>query len=126
MNVEFGPVEKALNSLQKAVATPPRNDLERDGVIQRFEYSFELTWKIAKRVLARNGIEAQSPRSVIRELAQQGFIADAELWMLLLEARNYTSHTYNESTAQWVFSQAAQFLFEAEILVAKLRVEASK
>ncbi len=126
MRVEFGPVERALESLRKAVANPPRNDLERDGVIQRFEYSFELTWKTAKRVLARAGVDAQSPRAVIRELAQQGLIADAELWMLLLEARNYTSHTYNESTAQWVFSQASRFLLEAELLVAKLKAETVK
>jgi hypothetical protein len=63
---------------------------------------------------------------VIRELAQQSLIADADLWMLLLEARNYTSHTYNESTAQWVFSQASRFLLEAELLVAKLKAETVK
>jgi nucleotidyltransferase substrate binding protein (TIGR01987 family) len=126
MHVEFGPVEKALNSLKQALANPPQNDLERDGVIQRFEYSFELTWKTAKRALAKTGINAESPRAVIRELAQQGFIADAELWMLLPDARNYTSQTYNESTAQWVFSQAARFLSESEILMERLKAETRK
>jgi hypothetical protein len=63
---------------------------------------------------------------VIRELAQQGFIADAELWMLLPDARNYTSQTYNESTAQWVFSQAARFLSESEILMERLKAETRK
>ena len=60
MYVEFGPLERALHSLLQAVVCPPRNDLESAAVINRFEYSFNLTWKTSKRVLARTGIDAQS------------------------------------------------------------------
>ena len=125
MDIEFGVVEKALASLRAGLAHPPRNDLERDGVIQRFEYSFEVVWKVAKRFLNKSGVPSASPRAVIRDLAQQGHISDARRWMLMLEARNYTSHTYKEEVAKWVFSLCAPFLQEAEVLVAKLKLEAN-
>lgn len=126
MDIEFAPVDRALASLHDALAQPPKNDLERDGVIQRFEYSFELVWKIGKRVLHEIGIKSHSPRSVIRDLAQQGLLDDADAWMRILSARNYTSHTYNEDTAKWVFSLCKPFLTAAEALVFKLKKEAAK
>ncbi len=126
MNIDFSLVDRALASLRDALAHAPNNDLERDGVIQRFEYSFELVWKIGKRVLDKIGVKSHSPRSVIRDLAQQGFLVDAEAWMLTLTARNYTSHTYNEDTANWVFSMCKPFLDAAEDLVFKLKAEAKK
>jgi nucleotidyltransferase substrate binding protein (TIGR01987 family) len=123
MDVDFEKLDKALGSLRSALSQPPRNDLERDGVIQRFEYCFELLWKTSKRALKSFGVESASPRSVIRDLARQGFITDAEEWMMLLEARNYTSHTYNEITAQWVFSKCSVFLLLAGELIQKLKAE---
>ena len=126
MNIEFGIVDNALASLCKALSQPPKNDLERDGVIQRFEYSFELIWKVAKRVLNRAGVPSASPRAVIRHLAQQGFLENAEGWLTFLNARNYTSHTYNEAVAMWVFSQCEPFAQAAEKLLAKLKDELKK
>ncbi|MEI8026957.1 MAG: nucleotidyltransferase substrate binding protein [Pseudomonadota bacterium] len=126
MVVEFGVLERAVASLREALARPPANDLERDGVIQRFEYTFELMWKTSKRVLDTMGIKSNSPRSVIRDLAQQGFISDASAWMVMLNARNYTSHIYDESVAKWVFSVCAPFLHAAETLILKLKAEVKK
>ena len=126
MDIEFAPVDRALASLRVALAHAPNNDLERDGVIQRFEYSFELVWKIGKRVLDKMGVKSHSPRSVIRDLAQQGLLLDADAWMRILTARNYTSHTYNEDTARWVFSLCGPFLAAADDLVLKLKAEAAR
>lgn len=126
MVVEFGVLERAVASLKEALARPPANDLERDGVIQRFEYTFELMWKTSKRVLDAMGIKSNSPRSVIRDLAQQGFISDASAWMVMLNARNYTSCIYDESVAKWVFSVCAPFLHAAETLILKLKAEVKK
>ncbi len=126
MHVEFGVLERAVASLQEGLARPPANDLERDGVIQRFEYTFELTWKTSKRVLDGMGIKSNSPRSVIRDLANQGFISDASAWLEMLHARNYTSHIYNESVAKWVFSVCSPFLLAAEKLILKLKAEVGK
>jgi nucleotidyltransferase substrate binding protein (TIGR01987 family) len=80
MGVDFQRLDKVLQSLRCALDQPPLNDLERDGVVQRFECCFELLWKTSKRVLHSVGIEPASPRSVIRDLARQGFINDAEEW----------------------------------------------
>ena len=126
MDIDFALVDRALASLHVALAQAPKNDLERDGVIQRFEYSFELVWKIGKRVLDEMGVKSHSPRSVIRDLAQQGFLIDGDAWMRILTARNYTSHTYNEDTARWVFSLCKPFLAAAEDLVSRLKAETAK
>lgn len=64
--ISFEPLENALTSLKSALVPPPKNDRERDGAIQRFGYTFELAWKLAKRVLAKNGIDSASPKAVIR------------------------------------------------------------
>lgn len=126
MLILFDKVDAAIASLKKALQAPPANDLERDGVIQRFEYSFEAIWKVGKRVLAKMGVTSTSPRAVIRDLAQQGLLADPRSWMLFLEARNYTSHTYDEATAQWVFSQSGPFLQAAEELLKALKTEVTR
>lgn len=91
--------------------------------MQRFECCFDLLWKTSKRALQSFGVESASPRSVIRDLARQDFIADAEEWMMLLEATNDTSHTYNETTAQWVFFKCSDFLMLGYELIHKLEAE---
>ena len=126
MVVEFGVLERAVASLKEALSRPPANDLERDGVIQRFEYTFELLWKTSKRALDTMDIKSSSPRSVIRDLAQQGLISDGSAWMAMLYARNYTSRIYNESVAKWVFSVCLPFLHAAESLILKLKAEVQR
>ena len=75
-----------------------------DATIQRFEFCFELAWKLMKSALAYEGIEASSPRSSIREGWKQGLIDSAEKWLDMLEKRNLSSHTYNETTAMDVYN----------------------
>jgi nucleotidyltransferase substrate binding protein (TIGR01987 family) len=74
-------------------------------------------------VLGQVGIFSNSPKSVIRDLAQQGFIEDPKVWLKFLLARNYTSHTYEESTARWVFEESKLFIVEAEFLLSRLERE---
>lgn len=121
--IDFSSLEKALEQLTQATSAEPANDLERDGVIQRFEYTFELAWKAGKRVLKNRGIESLSPKSVIRDLAQQQFIASAELWMKFLVARNHSSHTYQQTTAEEVHEMAKQFPAECRSLLEKFKKE---
>lgn len=123
--IEFDHVERALLSLTEALARPPANDLERDGAIQRFEFTFEALWKIGQRVLAREGVSSTSPKSVIRDLAAQGMLPDALRWMDFLEARSLTSHTYLERNAQKVFAQLPDFLTSAQALLKRLKVRAA-
>ena len=121
MNITLSPLNQAIQSLQAALVPPPANDRERDGAIQRFEYTFELTWMAGKKVLELYGITSTSPRNVIRDLAQQGWIASAEAWLAFLAARNATTHTYEAKTAEEVFLAAQSFLPEVQALAHKLQ-----
>lgn len=124
IKVDFSKLEKALLSLEEALIPPPANTRERDGAIQRFEYTFELTWKTAKRILLNVGIETDSPKSVIRELGRAGWVTNPELWMDFLDARNKTSHNYEELISDQVFSLVPFFAQEARQLLEVLRSKA--
>lgn len=121
MVVHFTAYDRSLASLEAALQPPPRNDRERDGAIQRFEYSFETVWKTAKRVLQDSGVTSTSPRDVIRDCAAQTWIEDADLWFQFLAMRNRTSHAYDAKTAEEVFNGLAGFLEEAKKLGVKLK-----
>ena len=86
---------------------------ERAGTIQAFEYCFELSWKIMKRLLEERGRIANSPREVFRMGALEGFIPDSEIWFDFLRKRNLTVHTYNHNEAEEVLSICE--IFSAEI-----------
>lgn len=121
--IRFDILETALKTLKESLEPPPHNLRERDGSIQRFEYTFELTWKVAKRVLGEQGIEALTPKNVIRELAHQGWIENPEIWFSFLSARNQSSHTHKELTAVQVFQAASQFPASCESLIKRLKQE---
>ena len=73
------------------------SDLEREGVIQRFEYTFELAWKLLKDYLEYSGVEIDkvTPRNVIKEAFAAKLIDDGNDWIDMLGARNNMSHMYN-------------------------------
>ena len=73
------------------------NDLEKEGVIQRFEYTFELSWNTLKDRLEYDGIvmESVTPRNVIRTAAATGLITDGQTWINMLDDRRNTSHRYD-------------------------------
>ncbi len=72
--------------------------LEKEGVVQRFEYSFELAWKTAKDYLEESGvvITPLTPRQVIKEAFAAKVIADGQVWINMLDHRNLLSHTYDQ------------------------------
>ena len=80
------------------------NQLEREGVIQRFEYTFELAWNTLKDRLEYDGIvfNTVTPRSVIRQAFQSGIIGDGETWLDMLTYRNLSSHTYDAARIEAV------------------------
>ena len=79
--------------------------LERDGAIQRFEYSYELFWKTLRRILKFKGKICNSPRDVFREAAADGLLDNPKFWFNVIEKRNQTTHTYNEETAEMIFEE---------------------
>jgi len=118
VTLDLTSLEKAVSSLERAIAAmdasstsedADRRDLMRDGVIQRFEYTFELAWKPMRRYLRIYGferVETLTNRELFRLAAEQGLINDAEEWFDLLQARNRTSHVYDEDTAREVYEAA--------------------
>lgn len=100
----FDNFQKAFLLLSDALEAKPLHEysrLEQEGIIQRFEYTFELAWKTVKDKLYYEGYDEKTPRAVIRRAFEVGFISedDTEIWLESLGARNLLSHTYDEETA---------------------------
>jgi nucleotidyltransferase substrate binding protein (TIGR01987 family) len=114
------PLKKAIASLKKVLAQP-KNEFIRDTAIQRFEYTYELSWKMLKRYLTEEaGIEEFNIKNLFRVAARIGLIDNVESWFKYQKARNLTPHTYNEKTAEETFNIVQQFLPDAEKLLVKL------
>ena len=95
------------------------------GVIQNFEFVYELCWKFIQRWLAenQNPQDAASPitrKELFRLAARRGLIKDPENWFTYSAARNITAHTYNARTAEMVYAQAAPLLGDAKYLLGQL------
>lgn len=113
-------LEKALQSLQSALAQP-KNEFTRDAAIQRFEYTFELCWKIIKRYMKTEaGIDEYNIKNLFREAGRAGLIDNVAQWFVYHKARNLTVHTYNEKTAEETFIVVKQFALDAEKLLSAL------
>ena len=121
MSANFVKINKALAQLKAATSKEPANDLERDGAIQRFEYTIEMLWKLAKVVLAENGVQAIAPKDVIRELANIGWINNPQTFIDYLLMRNESSHSYKEEIAKKVYAAAQNFTSDCEILIDTLK-----
>lgn len=82
------------------------HDIVFDGVIQRFEFTFELSWKLIKMFLEYMGItEVKSPRAAIREAFAYGLVEDGEQWIDMMVDRNKTSHLYDEEEAKVIYEK---------------------
>ena len=102
MRKRFQGAEKALGRLHEGTVKESLTEMERDGLIQRFEFAFEIMWKCGKDyLLDREGLEAASPKKVIRTLREVGLFSDEETETALKMAddRNLTAHTYDEEMA---------------------------
>ena len=96
----FQNFEKAFLFLEKSVSEKENyTPLESAGLVQAFEFTFELAWKTIKDFLYDQGIETRYPREAIKEGFRTQLIEDGHAWMEMLEKRNELSHTYNESVA---------------------------
>ena len=109
---------KALDKLAEAIGFGNELEINRDGTIQRFEFSFELAWKLLKSVNNFLGTECFSPRDCIRLAAQNGLLDNPENWFDYLTKRNLASHTYNEYTALEVYNITPAFEKSARNLIA--------
>lgn len=79
--------------------------LEKEGLVQRFEYTFELAWKTLKDFLEAQDVEAKFPRDVIKSAFQYELVLDGEIWMDMLDKRNILAHTYDESRFEFAVNK---------------------
>lgn len=84
----FRHLERAFVQLERGCALATPNDLEKQGIIQRFEFTFELAWKTLKDYLECQQVDARFPRDVVKEAFRSQLIADGDVWMDMLEKRN--------------------------------------
>src|SRR3989344_5753230 len=103
---------QALEQLKEALSyqnsqIPARLDI--DAAIQRFEFCYEISWKLMQSVIRYKGKDCQSPRDCFRTAAQLGIINNPDKWIEYLDARNLTVHTYDQSTADLVYNVSKQF-----------------
>ncbi len=89
------------------------SDLEKEGVIQRFEYTFELAWNTMKNYLEYAGVELKekSPRAVIKEAFAASLISDGQQWIDMMLLRNELSHNYDPDEFETAFEAIAETYF---------------
>lgn len=125
MSISFEELSKAIQSLQTALelydqssSDPEIKRAFRDACIQRFEYCIELAWKTSMKSL---GSTTMAAKPAIREMARNNLIHEPELWLSFIEARNNTSHSYDEDIAINVFEHIQRFQPEVKLLLEKLK-----
>lgn len=125
LNRKLSNFAMALTRLQEgALQLEQAGDLGRDGLIQRFEFAFELAWKTLKVCFENEGlIGLTSPKTVLREAYAAGLIKTEELWLSMLEDRNSTAHIYSEKLAVQICQRIQErYIEEFNELAARLRV----
>ena len=113
----FQNFEQAFLLLQEAL----ENDLdslsmlEKEGIIQRFQYTFELAWKTLNDYLKYQGIvfDQTTPRAVIKQAFASGIIKDGHVWITMLEQRNLMAHTYNKENFEKAISGISKHYLQA-------------
>ena len=136
MSLDLTSLAKAVDALEAAVKVAgdaafmsklsrEQSDTIRSGVVQSFEFTYELCWKFIQRWLKENQSleEAALPRTrkdLFRMAARHGLLEDAEPWFEYGDARNMTSHTYDRDKARTVAEVAGRFASDARALLTRL------
>ena len=104
---------KAIQRLEEALQEET-TELVIDGVLHRFEFTFELAWKTMKDYLEYQGISQKigSPREVIKETFSAGIIESGDIWIEMMRSRNSLSHIYDENTSREIYNQIKELYFK--------------
>lgn len=95
----FENFEKAWLLLSESAVKSSYTKLEKGGLVQFFEFTFELSWKTMKDYMEGEGVDAKFPRQVIKEAFHKHIITNGDVWMDMLDKRNLMTHTYDETKA---------------------------
>ena len=127
----FANFQKAFSQLTKFIDKAELSELEEQGLIKAFEYTFELAWTTLKDFLEYRGQrDIYGSRDAIRKAFQLNLIDDGENWMDMLISRNRTSHTYNKETADEICQAVKNVYFslfrQFEIKMSKIKNESAQ
>ena len=134
MLLDLSSLQKAVGSLQRAIrvastmikgsVNTDEEEVVRAGVIQNFEFTYELCWKFMKRWLEANAggsiVDGLSMKELFRLAAERHLTKDVQVWFEYHRTRNKTAHTYDENTAALVFEAAIHFVNDAKDLLKSL------
>ena len=112
----LGKLENASNKLKEG-SDKAKDELEKDGVIQRFEFTFELFWKTLKIFLRDSGIEARTPKESLKEAFKIGWLKQEDIFLDMLEDRNKAAHIYDKETSEAIFERIKNNYIKAIIEV---------
>ena len=103
---------KAFSQLGRFIKKEVLNEMEEQGLIKSFEYTYELAWKTLQDLLKENGyINIVGTRPVIEQCFQDGYITDGMAWMRMHKSRNLTSHTYDEDVVKEIIEDIRTVYF---------------
>ena len=120
----FENFNKSYVLLEKYSKESNLNELEQAGIIQFFEMTFELAWKVLKDYLEKDGFIVKSPREAIKQAFQNDLINDGHIWIEALANRNLTTHTYDSDLSNKIVKEIVNKYFpEIKIMHDKLERE---
>ena len=127
----FSNLKKALSNLDEAVKLSEERELtklEKQGLIQSFEYTYELAWHTIRDFYRSKGeVDIQGSRDAFRLAFERGLIRDGQVFMNMIKSRQLSSHTYNEETADDIYQDIVNHYFCAfQELVERLQQEQCK
>ena len=103
-------LKNAVASLEKGIEEA-NGELQKDGVIRRFEFTFELLWKTFKIFLLEEGIDCKSPKDCLKSAFKIGLISDEQLFLDMLTDRNNSTHTYSKGESEEIFERIKNSYF---------------
>lgn len=117
----FQNYKKAVSQLEAGLKVKKPDILQKQGVIQCFEYTFELAWKTLQDFLIgeRGYAEAKGPRPVLEQAFQDGIITNGITWFDMLKSRNLTTHLYDEKAVQAIHAKVSKKYFKLFIALRK-------
>ena len=115
--------EKALKQLKEAGNLTTLNELEKDGLLQRYEFTLELAWKCIKDFAEAQGFQdVISPKSAFQKAYELELISNKEDWLTMLEHRNMLSHMYDQLLSEAALKEIrSKYINELEILLSNLK-----
>lgn len=116
----FDSFEKSVQRFEE-ILKEEKSIKNRDSAIKRFEFTIELAWKCVQKFLREQEIICRSPKECLKEAFKFGLVEDDPRWIEALEDRNLTVYTYDESTADDVYSRLPNYLGIFNFLRDKLK-----